>query len=616
MSHIQCPYCSGLEGRCTPSGSGRFITECKACARVVDERRVQIHEVFVERATDTPLCIVTPDFSDNERFRVPPLDDDPFESSGFITAFSTWSLEATPLFTNTTSTVCGHLAELERVMAEYYPNGGANLAGSLNLVDMLRAYFQIVEVSSVLGLERDSSEHAIQLFRDCSTATLLRNRNIEALATAALVQASREAQEPRTLQEISVAANIPQKEIARHMKLLSDALKLSQPINSNSISVHMPRFCNLLQLNKTTQDLASHIGEVVISKSFCTRRNPISISAAAIYLACQLEDKRKTQTEICKATGLTEVTLRKVYKELLENLDDLMPKDYTPAVPPEKAFPVTTGLRVSTISKPSVESQGSGVGIDSSSGATVLAGGGFASMQSSGASFRMPSTAAAAAAQIPPHLRSLSAASSLAPVYARPPGNVFMMPPTMSSSVTPLAFLGGEASREAEKPKTGLRTDKFDVDLNAGYVSPSTSPREAENPPQSSFSYGTAAATPPPFSATTTTKPERRPSLHDLNMVPTMDDDEIVELDMFERKPPGPDLNGAPQAAGDHHQDSSGKLGAMPFMWGGPHGFPAAAPKKQEAVAAAPWLFNALEKSSQEVKSEEKIAKRDEKQTL
>lgn len=164
---------------------------------------------------------------------------------------------------------------------------------------------------------------------------------MEALATAALVQAIREAQEPRTLQEISIAANVPQKEIGKYIKILGEALQLSQPINSNSISVHMPRFCTLLQLNKSAQELATHIGEVVINKCFCTRRNPISISAAAIYLACQLEDKRKTQAEICKVTGLTEVTLRKVYKELLENWDDLLPSNYTPAVPPERAFPTT-----------------------------------------------------------------------------------------------------------------------------------------------------------------------------------------------------------------------------------------------------------------------------------
>lgn len=70
-------------------------------------------------------------------------------------------------------------------------------------------------------------------------------------------------------------------------------------------------------------------------------------------MACQLEDKRKTQAEICKVTGLTEVTLRKVYKELLENWDDLLPSNYTPAVPPERAFPTTviTSGRSSAVSK-------------------------------------------------------------------------------------------------------------------------------------------------------------------------------------------------------------------------------------------------------------------------
>jgi transcription initiation factor TFIIB len=61
---------------------------------------------------------------------------------------------------------------------------------------------QIIDVASILGLDCDISEHAFQLFRDCCSATCLRNRSVEALATACLVQAIREAQEPRTLQVI------------------------------------------------------------------------------------------------------------------------------------------------------------------------------------------------------------------------------------------------------------------------------------------------------------------------------------------------------------------------------------------------------------------------------
>ncbi|KAL2651245.1 hypothetical protein R1flu_019373 [Riccia fluitans] len=346
MGRAWCPYCAGTEWRYVAVGEGRFNMECKTCLRVVEERHSKVEEIFVERAYDAPLCIVTPDFAD-EAFKVPPLDDDPFENIGFITTFSTWSIERSPLYGITTCTMSGQLAEMERLLADALANDGTTGAGS-NSQDMVRGYLQILEVGSILRLERDSCDHAVELFRQCLQTTYLRNRNIEALATAAIVQAMREAGEPRTLQEVAQAASIPQKEIGRHMKLLSDALKLSQPMNSNSISVHMPRFCSILQLNQSTQKLATHIGEVVLDKSFCTRRNPVSISAAAIYLACHLEDKRKTQTEICKATGLTEVTLRKVYKELMENLEDLLPPDYTPAVPLEKAFSVNTAssLRV------------------------------------------------------------------------------------------------------------------------------------------------------------------------------------------------------------------------------------------------------------------------------
>ncbi|PKU87089.1 plant-specific TFIIB-related protein 1 [Dendrobium catenatum] len=341
MFFVRCPYCPGTQGRCATTASGRHVTECSSCGRVIEERHTQTHHLFLLQAHDSALPLVTPDLAS---ISLPSCsnDEDPFHPTGFITAFSTWSLEHSPVFARSAYSFAGHLAELERALdSSSSGSGAADPAGPMVSVDHLRAYLQIIDVSSILGLDHDVVDHAFQLFRDCCSATCLRNRSIEALATAALVHAIREAQEPRTLQEISMASNLPQKEIGKYIKILGEALKLSQPINSNSISVHMPRFCTLLQLNKSAQELAAHIGEVVINKCFCTRRNPISISAAAIYLACQLEDKRKTQAEICKVTGLTEVTLRKVYKELLENWDDLLPPNYTPAVPPEKAFPMT-----------------------------------------------------------------------------------------------------------------------------------------------------------------------------------------------------------------------------------------------------------------------------------
>ncbi|KAJ1264951.1 hypothetical protein BS78_08G040000 [Paspalum vaginatum] len=344
---LQCPYCRASgPARCatTQPPLSRAVSECSSCARIVLERHLHTHPFFPLLPSLHPLPLVTPDLAT----AIDPMptpspsdkdEEDPFLPAGFVSAFSAFSLEHHPVLARSASTFSGHLAELERALA--IDSSNPDLAEPMVSVDSLRAYLQIIDVASILRLDRDIADHAFELFKDCSSATCLRNRSVEALATAALVQAIREAQQPRTLQEISTASNLPQKEIGKYIKILGESLKLSQPLNSNSIAVHMPRFCSLLQLNKSAQELAAHIGEVVVNKCFCTRRNPISISAAAIYLACQLEDKRKTQAEICKVTGLTEVTLRKVYKELLENWDDLLPPDYTPATPPEKAFPMT-----------------------------------------------------------------------------------------------------------------------------------------------------------------------------------------------------------------------------------------------------------------------------------
>jgi transcription initiation factor TFIIB len=125
-------------------------------------------------------------------------EEDPFEPTGFITSFSTWSLEHNPLYLQSSLSFSGYLAELERTL-----ESSSSASSSSVVVDNLRAYMQIIDVSSILGLDCDISDHAFQLFRDCCSATCLRNRSVEALATAALVQAIREAQEPRTLQVLS-----------------------------------------------------------------------------------------------------------------------------------------------------------------------------------------------------------------------------------------------------------------------------------------------------------------------------------------------------------------------------------------------------------------------------
>lgn len=189
------------------------------------------------------------------------------------------------------------------------------------------AYFQILELASMLEIPKDIGDLAVRIFRHTASRTSLRNRKVEALATASLVCAldrqryhagDADIGTTATMSDVSKAAGLPEREVIRYLRIVTNAMQRQRPETSASIAVHMPSFCRRLGLSEEVQKCALGIADKVLKKNICARRNPMSISAASIYLACQLEDKKKTQLEICKVTGLTEVTLRKVSERASE----------------------------------------------------------------------------------------------------------------------------------------------------------------------------------------------------------------------------------------------------------------------------------------------------------
>jgi transcription initiation factor TFIIB len=47
----------------------------------------------------------------------------------------------------------------------------------------------------------------------------------------------------------------------------------------------------------------------------------MGLAAAALYIACVMNDEKRTQKMIADAAGVTEVTIRNRYKSLKEALD-------------------------------------------------------------------------------------------------------------------------------------------------------------------------------------------------------------------------------------------------------------------------------------------------------
>ena len=57
-------------------------------------------------------------------------------------------------------------------------------------------------------------------------------------------------------------------------------------------------------------------------------RSPLSVAAAAIFLACAASDNKKTAKEISEVSGVAESTIKQTYRILVGKVDNLFPDDF------------------------------------------------------------------------------------------------------------------------------------------------------------------------------------------------------------------------------------------------------------------------------------------------
>ncbi|MFX1260022.1 MAG: transcription initiation factor IIB, partial [Promethearchaeota archaeon] len=109
------------------------------------------------------------------------------------------------------------------------------------------------------------------------------------------------------------------KDVKRCYRILIKELNLKSPSTEPIILV--PRFIVELELNAEIENLTNQILETYKSKIFTSGKDPKGIVAGAIYLACKIKNKKVTQKEIVDIVGVTEVTLRSRFRELVRLLN-------------------------------------------------------------------------------------------------------------------------------------------------------------------------------------------------------------------------------------------------------------------------------------------------------
>lgn len=181
------------------------------------------------------------------------------------------------------------------------------------------ALTELNRVASHLGLSESIREASALLYRKCVEKGLIRGRQIESVVSAVVYAICRQYGIPRTLDEISVVAEIPKKEIGRTYRLITQELELKVPLTNPRFYIN--RFVTALKLSGETQKAAVEILDKAIKKGLISGRGPMGVAAATVYIASVITGERRTQKEVADVAGVTEVTIRNRYRELKKALD-------------------------------------------------------------------------------------------------------------------------------------------------------------------------------------------------------------------------------------------------------------------------------------------------------
>ncbi|MHA1957704.1 MAG: transcription initiation factor IIB, partial [Candidatus Thorarchaeota archaeon] len=185
--------------------------------------------------------------------------------------------------------------------------------------NLAQAMSEMDRLASQLGLNKSNKELAAMLYRKLIINRLIRSRSIDAMVGAAIYAACRLRKSPRSLEEIARFSAVSKKKIGANYRQLVIKLKLKMPIPTPAN--YVSRFMTELKLFGEVQTKVMEILEMAEKdRSLVTGRDPRGLAAAAIYIASILTDHRVTQREIARVAGVTEVTVRNRYKELVNKL--------------------------------------------------------------------------------------------------------------------------------------------------------------------------------------------------------------------------------------------------------------------------------------------------------
>ncbi len=171
----------------------------------------------------------------------------------------------------------------------------------------------VAAISARLKLPSAVKRRALALCSELKTGGLSGTVPRSALASATLYIACRERKTPFTLRDLAVASGSDSRVIGRCYLDLLENMHITRPgLNGKGYVYHIPLSRPIPdQVLKQAQEIIN-----LISLRGLGGRNPMTLAAAALYIACCGMGENVTQAEVAEAAGVGEESVRECCKEI------------------------------------------------------------------------------------------------------------------------------------------------------------------------------------------------------------------------------------------------------------------------------------------------------------
>jgi transcription initiation factor TFIIB len=197
-----------------------------------------------------------------------------------------------------------------------------HLRSKVNTSDQRNLAKALSEMNSIchkLHLPQNIIETSSINYRNALKKHLIRGRTIQSIVAACIYMACRQCEVTRSLEDIAKESNLTKKITAKNYRFLLKALKPRVP--HAKASGYISNIINKLALSGEVELLALQILSKASELRLNCGRSPKGIAAACIYISAELIAEHRTQSEIATEAGVTEVTIRNRYKELITYLN-------------------------------------------------------------------------------------------------------------------------------------------------------------------------------------------------------------------------------------------------------------------------------------------------------